>query len=134
VTAAAGGAETAQPPVEGSPTALQARDGAPPPQRPRSRRWAIGCLLLLALATADQLRAPERQLAARALLVAIDGYQAALSPRLAKMGTRCRFRPTCSRFAEDAIRKHGALVGSARAGWRLLRCGPWTPAGTVDPA
>jgi putative component of membrane protein insertase Oxa1/YidC/SpoIIIJ protein YidD len=31
------------------------------------------------------------------------------------------------------IRRDGALVGSARAGWRVLRCGPWTPAGTPDP-
>jgi uncharacterized protein len=46
---------------------------------------------------------------------------------------RCRFEPSCSRYAEGAIRKDGALVGAARATWRVLRCGPWTEAGTYDP-
>jgi hypothetical protein len=94
----------------------------------------VGCLALVALAALDLARPPSRQLSAWALLAGIDGYQAALSPGLARAGVRCRFRPTCSRFAEDAIRRDGALVGTARAGWRLLRCGPWTPAGTLDPA
>jgi uncharacterized protein len=129
--------------AEGGDRASASRPSTPPPApappvavapRRRRRRWATGCLLLFALGVADQLRAPQHQLGARLLLAGIDGYQATLSPRLAAMGTRCRFRPTCSRFAEAAIRKDGALVGTARASWRLLRCGPWTPAGTVDPA
>ncbi|HEX9669296.1 MAG TPA: membrane protein insertion efficiency factor YidD [Thermoanaerobaculia bacterium] len=45
----------------------------------------------------------------------------------------CRFRPSCSRYAEGAVRKRGALVGGALAVGRVLRCGPWTPAGTFDP-
>ncbi len=45
----------------------------------------------------------------------------------------CRFDPSCSRYAADAVRKHGLLRGSARAAWRVLRCNPWSRGG-VDPA
>jgi putative membrane protein insertion efficiency factor len=45
----------------------------------------------------------------------------------------CKYHPSCSQYAIDAIRKHGIVRGSARAGWRLLRCNPWSHGG-VDPA
>ena len=67
------------------------------------------------------------------LLGAIDIYQAAVSPFMPALGVRCRFVPTCSRYGEESIRKRGALVGTGRAAWRVLRCGPWTRMGTVDP-
>ena len=98
------------------------------------RRLALGLLLAaLALLAADLARPPAEQLSARAMLAAIDLYQASLSPRIGQLGTRCRFRPTCSHYGEAVIRRHGALVGGAKAAWRVLRCGPWTPAGTDDP-
>ena len=101
---------------------------------PRRRRSALGLGLLLALLGAiDLARPPRRQVSARALLGAIHLYQATLSPRMPALGVRCRFRPTCSRYAEGAIRKHGALLGTARAVARIARCGPWTPQGTYDP-
>jgi putative membrane protein insertion efficiency factor len=81
----------------------------------------------------DQSRPPGEQWSARSLLAAIDGYQAVLSPVLRRAGARCRFTPTCSHYGEAAIRTRGALVGGALAGWRVLRCGPWTPYGTHDP-
>lgn len=101
----------------------------------RARRWRrrsllIACVLAVAL---DLARPPAQQLSARGLVAAIHGYQATLSPRLGAVGVRCRFTPTCSHFAEGAIRRDGALVGSVRAAWRVLRCGPWTKAGTYDP-
>jgi hypothetical protein len=89
--------------------------------------------LVLAVLGLDLARPPADQVSARALLASIDVYQATLSPLLARGGARCRFEPSCSHYAEGAIRKHGALVGAARAAWRVLRCGPWTEAGTVDP-
>jgi putative membrane protein insertion efficiency factor len=49
------------------------------------------------------------------------------------VGVNCRFKPTCSHYAEGAIRKYGALSGTGRAAWRIVRCGPWTPQGTIDP-
>jgi putative membrane protein insertion efficiency factor len=101
-------------------------------------RWrrallAPGAALLL-LAALDLSRPPERQATAAALLAGIDLYQATASPALARVGARCRFEPTCSHYAEGAIRHHGALGGVARAAWRVARCGPWTPEGTLDPA
>jgi uncharacterized protein len=45
----------------------------------------------------------------------------------------CKYHPSCSQYALDAIRKYGFVRGSARAGWRLLRCNPWSHGG-VDHA
>jgi putative membrane protein insertion efficiency factor len=45
----------------------------------------------------------------------------------------CKYHPTCSQYASDAIRKYGLLFGSAKAVWRLLRCNPWSRGG-VDYA
>jgi putative membrane protein insertion efficiency factor len=66
----------------------------------------------------------------RAVLIgAISAYRLLLGGMLAG---RCRFHPSCSAYALDAIRIHGALRGSALAVWRVLRCSPLT-AGGVDP-
>jgi uncharacterized protein len=45
----------------------------------------------------------------------------------------CKYHPSCSQYAIDALRKHGLVKGSLKAGWRLLRCNPWSHGG-VDPA
>lgn len=57
-------------------------------------------------------------------------YRATLSGWL---GAQCRFHPTCSHYAEDAIRAVGAVRGSALAAWRVARCGPFGAPG-FDPA
>lgn len=90
-------------------------------------------MLILALPVLDLARAPERQLSARLLLGGIHLYQVTLSPRMGSLGVVCRFEPSCSRYAEVSIRRHGALRGSWRSLVRLARCGPWTPLGTADP-
>lgn len=100
--------------------------------RKRRRLLAVSAAVVLLLGL-DLVRAPESQLSARALLATIDLYQATLSPALGRAGVRCRFRPSCSHYAEGAIRKHGALGGTLRTAWRIARCGPWTEAGTYDP-
>lgn len=103
------------------------------PPAPRRARWR-GFLLVAALfLLADQTGPPREQIASRFLLGGIHLYQRTLSPLMPAAGVRCRFQPTCSRYGEGAIAKYGALSGSARAAWRILRCAPWTPAGTVDP-
>ncbi|HEU4355783.1 MAG TPA: membrane protein insertion efficiency factor YidD [Actinomycetota bacterium] len=48
------------------------------------------------------------------------------------LGGQCRFYPTCSHYAEDAIKSHGAVRGSAMTAWRIARCGPFTDGG-FDP-
>lgn len=53
-------------------------------------------------------------------------YRATLSGWL---GGQCRFYPSCSRYAEDAIREHGAVKGSILAAWRVLRCNPFGSGG-----
>jgi len=65
-----------------------------------------------------------------ALLAPIRAYQKVVSPLI---GRRCRYHPTCSEYAAQAVREFGALRGIVLAGWRLLRCNPWTPGG-VDHA
>ena len=61
-----------------------------------------------------------------ALLGLIRLYRVTLSGWL---GGQCRFYPTCSRYAEDAIRLHGAVRGMLMAAWRIARCGPFTRGG-----
>jgi uncharacterized protein len=64
---------------------------------------------------------------ARFVLVAlVKAYRATLSGWL---GSQCRFYPTCSRYAEEAIHTHGALRGSLMGAWRIARCGPFTDGG-----
>ncbi len=96
------------------------------------RRVRVGVLVLLALAAVDFARPPDRQWSARLALAGLARYRVSISPWLGRTGVACRFRPSCSRYAEGAIRQDGALVGGARALWRVARCGPWTAAGTVD--
>ena len=45
----------------------------------------------------------------------------------------CKYHPSCSQYASDALRKYGPLKGSLKAAWRLLRCNPWSHGG-VDYA
>ena len=45
----------------------------------------------------------------------------------------CKYHPSCSQYAIDALQKHGLVKGSFKAGWRLLRCNPWSKGG-VDHA
>ncbi len=65
----------------------------------------------------------------RAFAAAIRFYQLFISPLLPK---RCRFYPTCSEYAREAILVHGVLKGGYLAARRLLKCGPWHPGG-YDP-
>jgi putative membrane protein insertion efficiency factor len=70
---------------------------------------------------------------AQAIAIAgIHGYQRAVSPLAARVGLRCRFAPTCSRYAEVVIARDGAVRGGWKAIKRVARCGPWTPEGSRD--
>ena len=60
----------------------------------------------------------------------VHAYQRLVSPLL---GARCRYHPSCSQYAIDALEQFGFLRGSALACWRLLRCNPWSHGG-VDYA
>ncbi len=63
------------------------------------------------------------------LITLVRGYRYTVSPML---GDNCRFYPSCSAYAEEAIAKHGAVRGAWLAARRLSRCHPWH-AGGPDP-
>ena len=63
------------------------------------------------------------------LVLPIRAYQLLVSPLL---GPRCRFYPSCSAYAVEALQVHGPVRGLWLAGRRLLRCHPWNPGG-LDP-
>jgi putative membrane protein insertion efficiency factor len=63
----------------------------------------------------------------RAIVLApLNLYRRVVSPGLPR---RCRYEPTCSRYAVDAVREFGILRGLVLAGWRVLRCNPWSHGG-----
>ncbi len=64
-----------------------------------------------------------------AAVLPIKLYQKTVSPLI---GERCRYYPSCSEYAAQAISKFGILRGLVLAGWRLLRCNPWSRGG-FDP-
>ncbi len=66
---------------------------------------------------------------ARLLQGLIRLYQILLSPF---WGSQCRFHPTCSCYAIEALHKHGAIKGGAMAIYRIFRCNPWANGG-FDP-
>lgn len=67
--------------------------------------------------------------ASKLLTLLLRFYQLAISPML---GPRCRFYPSCSNYALEAIRVHGAGRGGWLAARRVCRCHPWNPGG-LDP-
>jgi hypothetical protein len=85
------------------------------------------------LLAADLFRPPAAQLSTRGALGAIHLYQATLSPLYARAGVICRFKPTCSHYGETVVREFGVVRGGWLALKRVVRCGPWTAAGTEDP-
>ena len=56
-------------------------------------------------------------------------YQWTVSPLL---GPRCKYYPSCSHYGFTAVERHGLLRGSVLAGWRILRCNPWSYGGVDD--
>ena len=60
------------------------------------------------------------------LMAAVGWYQRNLSPGLPG---RCRYSPTCSQYAMEALRIHGAAKGTILSVWRILRCNPWSKGG-----
>jgi len=70
-----------------------------------------------------------KRLLATIPLVPIRLYQRLISPALPR---RCKYEPTCSAYAVQAVRTHGALRGAILAAWRLARCNPWSDGG-YDP-
>jgi len=62
----------------------------------------------------------------RVLVLAVRGYQALVSPLI---GPHCRYAPSCSHYAVEALERHGVVRGLALAAWRILRCHPFAQGG-----
>ena len=62
-------------------------------------------------------------------LLPVRAYRRVLSPVLPQ---RCKYHPSCSAYAVEAVRSFGVIRGSVLAGWRVLRCNPWSDGG-YDP-
>ena len=102
-------------------------------ERRQVRRAALiaAFLTLVAVATWKANGSESGSFGQHAALAAIDQYRARVSPLL-RGHVVCRFTPTCSTYGRESIRRYGLLRGGARTIWRIGRCGPWTPMGTVD--
>jgi putative membrane protein insertion efficiency factor len=70
------------------------------------------------------------RLPALAIIAVVRGYQLTLSPFI---GRACRFQPTCSNYMIQAVEKHGAIRGSLKGVWRILRCNPFCRGGYDPP-
>lgn len=64
------------------------------------------------------------------LIAALLAYRRLVSPMY---GDVCRYHPSCSRYALEAVQQSGAVAGSVLAAWRVLRCNPWSRGGVDDP-
>ncbi|MGI8921487.1 MAG: membrane protein insertion efficiency factor YidD [Solirubrobacteraceae bacterium] len=67
--------------------------------------------------------------ARRLVLVPVHVYRSAISPALAR---RCKYEPSCSAYAVEAVTRYGILRGLVLTTWRVLRCNPWSHGG-YDP-
>ncbi len=87
----------------------------------------------MSAATPDDHARPARNRATRIVrglaTAPIVIYQRFVSPAIPR---RCKYEPTCSRYAVEAIKRYGILRGAVLAAWRLLRCNPWSYGG-YDP-
>jgi uncharacterized protein len=63
------------------------------------------------------------------LLAPLHLYRRVISPAL---GPHCRYHPSCSEYALEAVREYGVIRGGVLAAWRVMRCNPWSRGG-VDP-
>lgn len=62
-------------------------------------------------------------------VVVLRAYRAVISPLY---GNVCRYHPSCSRYALEAIQQYGVVRGSALGAWRIARCNPWAAGGIDD--
>jgi putative membrane protein insertion efficiency factor len=99
----------------------------------RPETYLIPVLALWALAALDSFRAPGKQVTAQVYLGAVHGYQR-YGRRWLQPYIHCRYRPTCSEYSIQAVRKWGIRRGLLLTTKRLLSCTSAVPDGTPDPA
>ncbi len=103
------------------------------PRRRKTQLKLVVAAVLAAAALLDWMRPPREQWSVQLYdLAVIKPYRTLAHPLTSKI-SRCRFRPTCSRYSQEAMHAHGFPEGLVLTFWRLLRCGPWVHPGTRDP-
>jgi uncharacterized protein len=100
-------------------------------KRPESYLAALA--LLAVLAGVDSLRAPDHQMTVRVYPAVIRIYRHLGHPITHAFGVRCRYRPTCSEYSIEAVRKYGIIRGLELTAKRLASCNSRVPFGTPDP-
>ncbi|HTW61476.1 MAG TPA: membrane protein insertion efficiency factor YidD [Terracidiphilus sp.] len=98
----------------------------------RPELWLAGILLLALLFAADAMRAPQRQVSVRAFAAGVAVYHRWVHPWTERF-VRCRYRPTCSAYAVEAVREYGIVKGGWMSLRRVARCRQSVPMGTWDP-
>jgi hypothetical protein len=98
----------------------------------RPETYLAPVVLLYALAALDSFRQPGKQITTRVYLAAVYGYQQYARPLLQPY-IRCRYRPTCSEYSIQAVRKWGIRHGLVLTAKRMLSCTSAVPLGTPDP-
>ena len=99
----------------------------------RAGLWTLALFvpMLMVLTGLDAIRPPARQISVPVFAAAVDGYHRYLHP-LTSHWIRCRYKPTCSNYAVEAVRKYGIGKGGWLAAKRIASCQPNVPMGTVD--
>ena len=80
----------------------------------------------------DAVRPPQSQVSVRAFSAAVSGYHHYIQPVTGHF-IRCRYKPTCSAYSVEAVRKYGIAKGGWMSLRRIASCRPSVPMGTVDP-
>jgi hypothetical protein len=98
----------------------------------RPELWLAAALLPTVLVGADALRPPQHQVSVRLFASSVDCYHRYLHPLTSRF-VRCRYKPTCSAYAVQAVRRYGIGKGGWMSLRRILSCRSSVPMGTVDP-
>jgi len=98
----------------------------------RPEPWLAAILLVAIAFGADALRPPQSQVSVRLFAASVDGYHHYLHPITGRY-IRCRYTPTCSEYAVEAVRKYGIAKGGWMGLRRIASCMPSVPMGTSDP-
>jgi putative membrane protein insertion efficiency factor len=120
--------------MEPSPSPPPSPSPLPPPRRRPWGRIVLRSIAALTIYLAlESLLPPAWQPSARASAGLLRLYQKVGSPAVGALGIRCRYEPSCSHYAGDAISHYGTLAGIVKTIGRLWRCSPWGGGG-YDPA
>jgi putative membrane protein insertion efficiency factor len=94
--------------------------------------WLTAILVMALLAGADALRPPQSQVSVRLFSASVEGYHRYIHPVTGRF-IRCRYTPTCSAYAVEAVRRYGIAKGGWMGVRRIVSCRSSVPMGTSDP-